>query len=762
MGTSLTLLLALSLATSGPASAGAPAVAMGEEAMSASQVQSPPQHTLRGSVIGGRGDGTPLRGALVTVAGLRRSAVSDPSGGFLLADLPGRTVTLRVEAVGYRAVERDVALPAGAPLRIVLEPVAFELDGVVGSASPIRGGARYQPAQAFSGEALQRRSAASFGEMLDGEPGLAMRSFGPAPGRPVIRGLDGDRVLVLENGERTGDLAETAADHAISVDPLAAERVEVVRGPASLLYGSSALGGVVNVLSADIPRRWAPGTRTALAVHGASVNRSGTGSGTLTHGRDRWATTGRLSWRGADDLSTPEGTLAGTFSRRVTGAGGFGFEDEAFSGGASFGYVDHRYGLPEELDDPAEEVEIRMERKNVQGQLRWERGAPDAFLQGAELRVNASRYFHEEVARSAAPGGGPSTETVDLDFLQHALASTLTLTHGTLGFVEHGAIGFNLLTRRLAVAGDEGLTPDGRSWALASFVYEEMPLTRVLRLQAGFRAELRGMRAVGNERFPDFSDDLRSATISGSIGANVRPADGIEVGFQLARAHRAPMQEELYSEAAHLGTGAYEIGDPGLRSETGHGVDLFARLSRERVQAEVAFFHNRIGDYVILSPTDQVHAPSGFPVHRYGAADAELTGGEASVDALLTPRLRLRYTADVVRGTRLGAVREPLPFIPPLRNTVGAKWDADDWWAGSTVRFVGSQRRVAPDEDPTAGYVLVRVEAGWRHLASGRHVVLLRVDNALDTLYRDHLSRVENRGFPMPGRNVNLIYRLNF
>jgi iron complex outermembrane recepter protein len=270
------------------------------------------------------------------------------------------------------------------------------------------------------------------------------------------------------------------------------------------------------------------------------------------------------------------------------------------------------------------------------------------------------------------------------------------------------------------------------------------------------------MRAVGNDRFPDFHDDRRSVTFSGSIGANVRPTEGLEVGFQLARAHRAPLQEELYSHAAHLGTGAYEIGDPHLRAETGHGVDLFSRFTGERVQAEIAIFHNRIGDYVILSPTDETHAPSGFPVHRYGAADAELTGGEASVDVLLTPRLRLRYGADVVRGTRLGGAREPLPFIPPLRNTVGAKWDADDWWAGSTVRFVATQRRVAADEDPTSGYTLVRVEAGWRHLASGRHVVLLRVDNAFDTVYRDHLSRVENRGVPMPGRNVNLIYRLNF
>ena len=260
--------------------------------------------------------------------------------------------------------------------------------------------------------------------MLDGEPGIAMRSFGPAPARPVIRGFDGDRVLILENGNRMGDLSNTAADHNIAMEPMAAERVEVVRGPASLLYGSSAIGGVVNLFTADIPRDWRPHHTGTFSAEGASMNDGVTGYGRYQYGSDAWATTARLSYRNAGDVRTPDGLLPGTFIDNIEGAAGLGFTQSNLQGGISVSAIDHNFGLPEEIDDPDEEAEIRMNQQTVQGELEWDTGG---FLEAVELRFHGARLFQQEVETEFNPDGTIDDEDIELEYLQYTGNANLTV-----------------------------------------------------------------------------------------------------------------------------------------------------------------------------------------------------------------------------------------------------------------------------------------------------------------------------------------------
>jgi iron complex outermembrane recepter protein len=719
------------------------------------------QHSLQGQVVAADATARPVSGALVTLVEAQRRVLTDRAGRFHFANLPPGTYRLQVRSPGFQARERTVSVGAAtevAQLTIALEPAVFEVDEVIATASPLGSPSGYQAAQAFGREALQRRAATSLGEMLDGEPGLAMRSFGAATARPVIRGLDGDRVLVLENGERMGDLQETAADHAISMDPLAAERVEVVRGPASLLYGSSALGGVVNLLNDDLPRQWSRGTSGTIALQGATGNRLGAGFGRVAHGGEGWLTSARFSYRNAGNQTTPEGPLPGTHSTVLAGSAGFGYTAAGFDGGLSLGIHRNSYGIPEELDGPDEEVEIRMARQTLQGRAAWQHSG---LLEHLELRFNAARFDQREIEIERLVGGLVK-EGVELEFLQHLLSSTLTLRHAPLGFFDAGALGLSVFGREIEVGGEEAFTPSARSASVAIFTLQEVPLTPIARLQLGARWENQWMRPVPNQHFAGVEGQRRTQSVSGAVGINLRPWEGFEFGTQFARAHRTPTLEELFADGPHLGAGAYEVGEPTLANEIGHGLDAFARWTSARTRLEVAGFVNRIDGFVIFQPTGGTDERSGLPVFRYEGSNARLLGAEAGIEALLADALVGRLAADFVHGSRRDPAAAPLPAIPPRRARLGLTYSPARWWVGGEARLAATQHRVAPGEEPTPGYTLLGFDAGYRFGPAGHHLLTLRLDNALNTAYRDHLSRVEDRNFPMPGRSLNLVYRWTF
>jgi iron complex outermembrane recepter protein len=690
----------------------------------------------------------------------RRSTLSDRSGAFAFSGVPQGEWTLSARAPGYATLERTLHVPLEAPLRLVLEPRPLELEEIIATASPTGSRVRVQPAHALELEEILRRMGVSVGSMLDGEPGVAMRSMGPAPARPVIRGFDGDRVVVLENGERMGDLSETAADHAISLDPLALTRVEVVRGPASLLYGSSALGGVVNLFTDDIPRSWRPGWSGDLSTQGASVNRSAAGGVRLGYGAADWKATGRASLRRAGDLRTPEARLHGTDLSSADAQLGLGWERGTLKGGTSLSLVGRSYGIPEALDDPAEEVEIRMARQALQSRLDWT-PLGEGTVRGIELRLNAARFHQEELERQFVSAGA-YREDLELEFDQLSVSTTATLRHASLGPVDEGAVGLSLRGRTLEVGGDEAFTPGVREASAAVFAFQEIPLADRVRVQAGLRGEIQRARTRANDAFPDSDEARRSSTLSGSMGLNVRPAEGWEVGAQLARAHRHPGLEELHARGPHLGAGVYEIGDPTLGDEVGHGIDIFVRRGSHRLALEVAAFTTWIDDFVAFEPTGRLDAGSGLEEFEYRAVDARMSGFEGLLTLRPVEPLRLAAGVDLVRGNRRDAARTPLPAIPPLRGRFEARWDNGGWWWGGTARAVAAQRRVAPGEASTDGYMLLDGEVGLRLAGGGGHTFVLRVENATNALYRDHLSRVEERGFPMPGRNLSLVYRWSF
>lgn len=693
------------------------------------------------------------------VEGTRIGTITDASGHYLLTNLPPGKHRLVVQGLGFKtsfaafeAIEKKTI-----EIDVEVERDVINLDEIVITTSPTQSGFRYQPDQAFSGEALQRRSESSFGEMLNTEPGVSMRSMGSAPARPVIRGLDGDRILILENGERMGDISETSADHSISLDPLAASRVEVVRGPASLLYGSSALGGVINLMTTDIPDDADRGSSGVVSLQGATVNKLFAGFGRYTYAGEGWAASGRFAYREGGDLRTPDGILLGTSMRNYDGSAGIGINGPAAKGGISLSLTNQNYQIPDAEQNPDEAVEIRFQRQSLQSRLNWERSG---FFDKAQMRLSASRMFQQEMEMAFVDQAWD--EEVGLEYEKYAFSSTVTVQHKPFGMFDRGAVGLNAHGHNLRVGGAEIYTPGEARVSIGLFTFQEIPLSNIFRLQAGVRLDFQQTSALQNELYPDVSSQRSALNYSGSFGFNHRPLPQVEVGGQFARSHRNPSIEELFANGMHLGGGVFEIGNPDLKDEVGHGADFFIRYETGRFDIETAGFVNYFRNFIIFQPTGLTDASSGFPIFRYEGDEARLMGGEISVAFEPTSGLMLRGGLDYVHGVRIRNGRENLPFIPPLRFVYNVEYDFGNGWIGGKFHLASTQNRVAPEEETTEGYSLLGLVAGYRLNAAGRHVVILRGDNMLDTRYRDHLSRIEDRNFPMPGRNINLTYRWYF
>jgi iron complex outermembrane recepter protein len=712
--------------------------------------------TLRGVVVEAK-TGEPLPGASIVIQELNLGTAADAGGYFEFKQVESGSYTLTIRSVGFASLTLQVNHPADEELRIELHAEAVQGEEVIVTGSPFGRNIQYQPAQALNRELLQQKAAPSLGEILDGSPGVSNRSFGSAPSRPVIRGLDGDRVLVIQNGERMGDLSGTAVDHAVSLDPLSMDRVEVIRGPASLLYGSSAIGGVVNLFSNDMPRDWDKGSSGSLATHIATVNEMGAGLARYQYGADSFAATGRLIYREGGDLRTPDGRLPDTAINNLSYGAGAAYRSGRFETGLSVSGMDYTYGLPEEIDDPNEKVEIRMNRYNLQSVSTLE---TDRFFELAELRLQFSDYRHDEI-ETAFNQDGSVDEDLEISFDQQTFSSSLLLRHRPAGAFE-GAVGLSFNYSHLDVGGDEALTPNAESYFLAGYIYEDIRLSQTFTMKTGARIEFKEMFVKANELFTnsDNFEDRSDLIFAGAIGLNYNPSRHLEAGFQVARAFRTPGIEELYSDAPHLAAGSYDIGDPSLENEISLGSDLFVKVQTERIYSELSLFANRINNFVNFSPTGEIHQPSGLPVFEYGSTDALLYGFEFQTDLALTDQLRAGIGFDYVRGRERSGKQNDLPFIPPFRTHLSMMYDTGSWWVGPRLRLANTQNRVAPNEDPTDGYILAGMDAGYRF---GHGVSFtLRIDNLLNESYRDHLSRVEDRNNPMPARNINAMVRWEF
>lgn len=697
----------------------------------------------------------PLAAVSIRLPGLGRTELSHEDGSFHLERVPAGEHVILFERIGYRTLTLTVTMRAGETERldVVMEPSALGLQGFVITGAPTaRAGDRViRPVDVLSGQELSRRLEGTVAATLQSEPGVAAVTMGPATARPVIRGLGGDRVLMLEDGERVGDVSAVSSDHATAVDPASAQRIEVVRGPSALLYGSQALGGVVNVIREEVPRTVHHGFHANATLQAQSVNDGVVGSATVLSGLGRnLALRLEGGLRTAGDLTTPEGSLSNTGVDTRNLAGGVSLVGERGHLGAAYRFYGNEYGIPGGfVGAHPSGVSVQMTRHVVKGEAQLR---DVGLLEVVDGSVSHTRYNHKEIE----PGGILGTE-----YGLFTTAGEVKGRHGELGILTGGTVGARAQFERFGFGG--GLsTADARRWTWSVYAHEEVDLEDWT-VEAGLRWDR--VTADVLEEDPDASignvRDRSFDAFSGSVGVLRRLPGDVTVGASLARAFRSPDITELYSEGPHLASYSFEVGNPDLDTEVGTGVDLFVRLDRGTVRAEIAAFHNGVAGYIYPRETGEISPRTQLPIYQYTGADARLIGLEGGLDLALTDRVALDGTLSWVEGT-LTDEDQPLPFIPPLNGRVGLRYDTPAWFAGTEARFASEQLRLGEFETPTDGYLVMGLSTGLRTTLSGRlHTITLRLDNVTDETHRNHLSRTKEI-MPEAGRGVSLVYRLVF
>ena len=701
--------------------------------------------TIRGTVTIGP-DSTLVRNAVVTIVELKRSILTDEKGVFEFRNVPTGRYQLFAHLDRVPDVIKTVEVAGGdqtIDFQLSLDPVSEQVT-VTATGSAEAASSVYQSVTSVGVLELSQRDSLSIGEALEYQPGIAKRSFGPGSGRPVIRGFDGDRVLVLQDGLRVGGIASQSADEVEPIDVLSLDRVEIVKGPATLLYGSNAIGGVVNGISTnDVYQK---GLSGYLTTFGGTNNWQAGASGGFKYGVGNFLIFGNAGAQKANDYRTPQATVSNSFARAGSVSGGAGWFPS--KGWLVFNYSHdrRRHGIPVEPD--AIDFESLRERRHsfqVKGGLR--------NLPGFIETVDAALRYNDYKAREFVFESDENKTELESTATNKNFNYRANLSHRRHGRLS-GTFGLSGFTRDYESIGAEAPAPHTKQHSFAVFGLERVDFERV-GFQFGARVEQNGYNPEGNFRQRNF------VGFSGSAGVKVPLWTGGSFVVNYQHSFRAPALEELYNNGRHPGILVFDIGNPNLNSEQGDGVDFSLRHNTNRLRVEGSVYYYNLRNFVYTAFTGATDPGSNLPVVNYAQANSRFVGAEVSAEAKVANTLWLNGKMDFVRA-ELTDLNKPLPRIPPLRGTLGLDWRYKAFGLRPEMILVNRQDRVFDNEIPTAGYGLFNVNASYTFFTKRvAHIVTLSLQNVGDKLYRNHLSFIKAIA-PETGRTVRLNYASRF
>ncbi|MCI4569290.1 TonB-dependent receptor [Lysobacter sp. CFH 32150] len=681
-----------------------------------------------------------------------------------------------------------------------------ELDKVIVKASPLAGTAEdlARPVEVLAGEKLDEAKANSLGETVSKLPGVQSSYFGPGVGRPIVRGFDGARVQVLSDGLSSGDVSTVSVDHAVSIEPFLADQIEVLKGPATLLYGSGAIGGAVNVVDGRIPEGLTDQPFQGRAeLRGGTVNDEGTGMLRLDGSTSNFAfhfdalhretgdyeipgfaeSAAQLASEGEEPDPAERGVLPNSALRTDSAALGLSWIGERGYFGFGSSLFNTRYGIPGHAHEHEGEEEPALEEGGEEGgvhivldQRRHElRGGFDGFGAFKSIRAKLARteYTHTEFE-------GNEVGTV---FDNDSTEGRVELVHKPWAGWD-GAFGLQWAQRDFVAIGDEAFVPGTKSRDAGLFWFGEHAFGP-LKLELGARHDRNKVDAddaiaIGPDR--DFS------TTSASAALKWEASDAFHLTFGLDRAQRSPTAEELYSNGLHVATASIELGTPTLDVETANRAELGLHWHSGSFQVGASVYHVRYDDFIYLA--DAGIDEHGGPIRMWTQGDARFDGAEAEVNWSIAENSSgawdLRVFGDVVRGKLTGSGTRPvaftlehegevetfnaelplsgnLPRMAPSRFGGELRWEREQWRASLGAVRYARQDRVAANETETAGYTLVDAHVAWHIDTAGGNAweVFLDGSNLLDEEARAHTSFLKELA-PLPGRGLTFGVRTFF
>ena len=647
------------------------------------------------------------------------------------------------------------------------EEHARELDAVVVEADPLKGayGDLIQPASVLRGPQLEQRKAATLGETLSREPGVQSSFFGAAVARPVIRGQDGARVQVLSEGLASMDASTVSVDHATTIEPFLADQIEVLRGPATLLYGAGAVGGVVNVVDGRIAEEAAAAPISGRAQFGGdSVANSRFGMARIEAGNERFVLRADAFHRDNEDYEipgraevdadedAPEGIVENSSLRNHGGAIGASWIGESGFVGMAVSSYRSNYGIPghahEHHDESAlkegeEEAPVRLDMDQTRIDLKAGLSTASRAAENIRVRLGSNRYEHVEL----------EGDEVGTRFANDELTGRIDVVHTEIAGWR-GAYGLSFSERDFEAVGAEAFVPPSDTSQLGLFLVENREI-------GAWNLEL-GARYDSQQIDTRPGDSADHAGFSLSAGASHAITETLSLTLGLDRAVRLPTAEELYSDGPHAATASYEIGDAALDEEVANQADIGLRWRSERFTGSVNLFHTRFDDFIYLVDTGAIE--DDLPVRQWTQADARFSGFEAEgvwhMGETRYGHFDLRGYGDRVRAS-LDAGGD-LPRIPQSRLGGELRWHSGPWLASVGGVHYFEQDRVTALETETGSFTLWDANLGYSFSAGAASFELyLKGENLGDAEARVHTSVLKDRA-PLPGRNVAAGVRVYF
>ena len=627
---------------------------------------------------------------------------------------------------------------------------------------------------------LTRELRPSIGETLARQPGVSSTSFGPAASAPVLRGLTGDRVRVLTDGIGSLDLSSSGPDHAIAINPITAERIEVLRGPAALLYGSSAIGGVVNVIDTRIPRRLpenAVGANALLGYGTAADERLVNGALDIpiggkfvAHVDGNWTKTDDLRTGGhilskdlreaalasgdpaIEALADLKGELPNSAAESKEGALGFAYVDGGLNVGASVTRHHATYQVPIRYSlDPAVEPEApTIDQKQTRYDFRADIPV-QGFLSHVRARGGYANYRHNEIedtgeiaTRFFSKGGEGRIELVQTE-------------RSGWG----GTSGFQYLDRNAKIRGDEKFLPDSEQRQAGLFSVQTY-VSGPFRFEGGGRIEFSKLDAEADDVLVTPAMSRKFTTVSASLGGQYEFSPGWRAGLTVARSARAPSIDELFANGPHAASQSFEIGDPTLDPERSIGIEASVRGARGPVQFTGNLYYTHFGNFIFQAPTGAIQ--DELPVFQYRGGKANFYGFEVQLEAKLGQALGINWTGDLQADAVRATVKNfgPAPFMPPVRILAALSGERGQFDGRLELERAFAHDRTAPVETDTPGYTMVNAALDWHPLAAKPELSLsLAANNIFDVEARRSTSQLKDFA-PLAGRDIRLTARLGF
>nr|NUR37483.1 TonB-dependent receptor [Sphingomonas sp.] len=705
-----------------------------------------------------------------------------PAAAGVVADTPARTD----EGTGGDA-EAAAPAPGNAKKAHPDEDQSIVVTGVRRAAGDVLGGV-----SVLDREELTHDMKPSIGDTLADVPGVTASSFGPTASRPILRGEQGERVRILVDGIGSLDLSSSDPDHAVAINPLTAQRIEVLRGPGALLFGSSAIGGVVNVIDTRIPRAVPENVDGELLLnYGTAANeRSGNlgidvplGGHFVAHFDGSYSKYDELRIGGhvlsdrlrAEALASPDpdiraladlkDKLPNTEGRMDDLAGGLAYADGDLNIGISYNHHDAKYGVPIRfsLDPDVEPDEPTIDAHQDRGDLRV--NVPiGGFFKIFEFRGGISKYRHAELEADGSVGSRFYSDGGEFR------ADVVQNERGEWG----GTSGIQYLNQDARIRGDEKYLPDSRKQNLGLFTLQSIE-TGKIRLEAGARIEFARLHANDDETIADLVEETGDSSaigatpisrnftaLSGSLGANYEFLPGWRAGLSISHSERAPAIDEVFSFGPHGGSQQFLIGNPDLKLEKSNGVELSVHHTTGPVHVQGSIYYSRFSRFIFQAPTGEIE--DNLPVYEYRQGKAQYYGFEVESDVKFGKAFGIDWGGEVVADAVRAKIKHfgNAPEIPPFRVLAGLTGTRGQVDGRVEVERVSAQRNVAPNETTTAGYTMVNASLDWHPFAKNPELTLsLTGNNLFDVDARRATSDLKDYA-PLAGRDIRLTARLGF